>query len=209
MSFLKFIQSFFNKKQEIEDPMKYLIVGLGNIGEKYDGTRHNIGFEAVDFVAHQFDAKFSTEKLGDIAEFRHKGRTFILLKPSTYMNLSGKSVRYWMQTKKINDENLLVILDDLNLSFGTIRLRGKGSPGGHNGLKDIDAVLGRSNYPRLRIGIGGGFSKGHQVDYVLGKWKPNEAKELPELMDIVKEAVLGFGTIGLSRTMNTVNKKRL
>ena len=188
--------------------MKYLIVGLGNIGEKYDGTRHNIGFEALDFIAHQFDTKFKVEKLGSIAEFRHKGRTFILLKPSTYMNLSGKAVRYWMQAKKIKDENLLVLLDDLNIPFGSIRLRAKGSPGGHNGLKDIDKMLGRSNYARLRMGIGGGFSKGHQVDYVLGKWKPNEAKELPELFDIAKEAVVGFGTIGLSRTMNVVNRKK-
>ncbi len=185
--------------------MKYLIVGLGNIGKEYEHTRHNIGFDIVESLADDFDVSFETESLGEVAEFRHKGRTFILLKPSTYMNLSGKSVRYWLQKKKIEQKNLLVIVDDLNLDFGKQRLRGKGSDGGHNGLKNINEVLGTSKYARLRVGIGNSFSKGKQVDYVLGKWEDEEKEQLEEIISQAKEIIKSFATIGLARTMNQFN----
>lgn len=187
--------------------MKYLIVGLGNMGAEYDHTRHNIGFEVVDALAVAFDVSFKNDQLGDIAEFKYKGRTFVLLKPSTYMNRSGKAVRYWLQKKKITKQNLLVIVDDLNLDFGKQRLRGKGSDGGHNGLKDINQMLG-NNYARLRIGIGNEFSRGRQVDYVLGKWSSEEAEKLKEVIDYAVETVKSFGTIGLNFTMNQFNKKK-
>ncbi len=191
-------------KKEETDPMRYLIVGLGNMGAKYDGTRHNLGFEVVDHLAEKFDQKFTHENLGDMATFRHKGRTFILLKPSTYMNLSGKAVRYWMQKKKVLPENLLVIVDDLNLDYGTIRMKGKGSDGGHNGLKDIQQLIG-TNYARIRVGIGDKFQKGRQVDYVLGKWSKGELEKLPEILTKVSDAALSFGTIGLGHTMSQFN----
>ncbi len=187
--------------------MKYLIVGLGNIGADYDNTRHNIGFEVLDEVAKSFDVSFKEEHLGNIAELRHKGRTFMLLKPSTYMNRSGKAVRYWLQKLNIPLTNLLVVLDDLNLSFGTQRLRSKGNDGGHNGLKDIDATLNTNNYARLRVGIGNDFPKGRQVDYVLGKWSAEEAEKLPEILKYATETIKSFGTIGLEMTMNQFNKK--
>lgn len=201
------LKSFF-KKEEEPDPMKYLIVGLGNMGGEYDGTRHNVGFEVVDVLAKEFETSFKDDNLGDIAEFRHKGRTFVLLKPSTYMNLSGKAVRYWLQKKKINKENLLVVLDDLNLPFGKQRLRAKGNDGGHNGLKNIDQLNEGNNYARLRIGIGSEFSQGKQVNYVLGKWTEEEASKLPELLKTAADTVKSFGTIGIARTMNTFNKKK-
>lgn len=185
--------------------MKYLIAGLGNMGADYDNTRHNVGFEVVDLLAKEFDAKFKNDTLGDLAEFRHKGRTFILLKPSTYMNLSGKAVRYWLQKHNIPKENLLVVLDDLNLTFGKIRLRGNGSDGGHNGLKSIDQLNGGNNYARLRIGIGDEFHKGQQVNYVLGEWSNEEQEKLPEILKRATEGVKAFGTIGLSLAMNQVN----
>mgnify|MGYP003333393738 CR=1 FL=1 len=187
--------------------MKYLIVGLGNIGAKYENTRHNIGFEVVDHLAEEFGVEWKTEKLGDVCEFRHKGRTFILLKPSTYMNLSGKSVRYWMQLKKVDKTNLLVILDDLHLPFGKLRIRGKGSDAGHNGLKDIDRMTQGNNYARLRFGIGNDFSKGRQADFVLGEWSSEEKEALKPIKNNAAKAVLTFGTIGLSRAMNTYNTK--
>ncbi len=187
--------------------MKYLIVGLGNMGADYDNTRHNVGFEVVDFLAREFEVSFKNDQLGDIAEFKHRGRTFILLKPSTYMNRSGKAVRYWLQKAKVKKENLLVILDDLNLPFGKQRLRGKGNDGGHNGLKDIDQMIGGNNYARLRIGIGDDFPQGRQVDYVLGKWSQEEQDELPKIRKYAAETVKSFGTIGLAHTMNAFNKK--
>lgn len=186
--------------------MKYLVAGLGNMGADYEDTRHNIGFLVVDYLAKEFEVEFKNEQFGDIAEFRHKGRTFVLLKPSTYMNLSGKAVRYWLQKKKIEKENLLVILDDFNLQFGKQRLRASGSPGGHNGLKSIDQMLGDSNYGRLRIGIGSDFSKGRQVDHVLGEWSPEEKEKLPEIIKLAAETVKSFATIGPERTMNFFNK---
>ena len=159
--------------------MKYLIVGLGNIGAEYADTRHNIGFKVLDCLAEQSNIAFTTGRYGATAELRHKGRTLVLLKPSTYMNLSGKAVRYWMETEKIAPENLLVVVDDIALPFGTLRMRQKGSAGGHNGLKNITELLGTEEYTRIRFGIGGDFARGQQVDYVLGSWSDEERKALP------------------------------
>lgn len=187
--------------------MKYLIAGLGNIGAEYDFTRHNIGFEVVDAFAATAEVPFSVEHLGAVARVKHKGRTFLLLKPSTYMNRSGKAIHYWLQKEKIPQENLLVVLDDLNLEFGQQRLRGKGSDGGHNGLKDIDQHLGGANYARLRLGIGQDFRKGQQVDFVLGRWSEEESTALPAIVERAVETIKGFGTIGLAQAMNLYNKK--
>lgn len=186
--------------------MKYLITGLGNIGYEYTGTRHNIGFEAADFLCRQLEGKWRGDHHGDLAEVKHKGRTLILLKPNTYMNLSGKAIRYWLQKEKIPMEHCLVICDDLNLPFGKQRLRVKGSDGGHNGLKSIQEVLGSDAYPRLRIGIGSDFSKGKQVNYVLGKWSEGEQAELPLLLEKIAETVKAFVTIGPERAMNVAAK---
>jgi PTH1 family peptidyl-tRNA hydrolase len=207
--------SFFNrifKKKEretsVEDPMKkFLIVGLGNIGPKYANTRHNIGFKVVDAFAKANDTTFETEKLGDIAKTKVKGKTVILLKPNTYMNLSGKAVRYWLQQEKIPVENLLVITDDLNLEFGTIRVKTKGSDGGHNGLKDIQAQLNTTKYNRFRFGISDQFSKGRQVDYVLGEWSSEEEASLTERLEKGCEVITSFAAAGISNTMNAYNGK--
>lgn len=207
MSFIKRIINRFFPSPEVYDPMKYLIVGLGNVGAKYQDTRHNIGFLVNDLLAKEFEVSFKTDQLGDVAEFKYKGRTFVLLKPSTYMNLSGKAVRYWMQKKKIPNDKILVILDDLNLPFGKQRLRGKGKDGGHNGLKDIDQTIGGNNYARLRLGIGNEFSKGRQVNYVLGEWTSEEEKTLPELLKYAADTAKSFATIGIAHTMNQFNKK--
>ncbi len=203
----KWLRNWFTETPQEPDPMKYLIVGLGNMGVKYDDTRHNVGFDVVDALAKELDAEWKHEHLGDIAKGKHKGRTLVLLKPSTYMNLSGKSVRYWMNKEKIKKENLLVIVDDLNLDFGKQRLRGKGSDGGHNGLKDINNMCGGNNYARLRFGIGNSFSKGRQVDFVLGEWTSEEREKLPELIKYAADTAKSFAAIGLNFTMNTFNKK--
>lgn len=195
------------KQEEIPPMKKFLIVGLGNIGPKYHNTRHNIGFKVLDYLAEQESLTFETQKLGDIATYKFKGRTFILLKPSTYMNLSGKAVNYWLQKEKVPVENLLVITDDLNLPFGTIRVKTKGSDGGHNGLKDIQGQLGTTNYNRFRFGISDEFSKGRQVDYVLGEWDEGEEKNLPERLKKSVEVIKSFGTAGINNTMNTFNGK--
>lgn len=187
--------------------MKYLIVGLGNIGAEYAETRHNIGFKVVDALAQAVGVSFQSERYGSVAEMRFKGRTFILLKPSTYMNLSGKAVSYWLKAEKIPLENLFVVVDDIALPFGTIRIRGKGSDGGHNGLKSIAELLGHSDYARLRFGIGGDFPKGFQVDYVLGTWTKEEVLALPERIDTAAEVIKAFGTVGLERTMSGFNHK--
>jgi len=184
---------------------KFLIVGLGNIGEKYNNTRHNIGFEMLDELAKKEAISFENQKLGAIAKFRFKGRTFVLLKPSTFMNLSGKSVKYWLTKEKISVENLLVICDDLNLKFGAIRLKPKGSDGGHNGLKDINNVLQTQQYARFRFGVGAEFSKGRQSDFVLGEWSPEESKLIPERLTKGCALIKSFGTAGLNNTMNTFN----
>jgi len=187
--------------------MKYLIVGLGNIGAEYAETRHNIGFKVLDALAGASNAFFTTARYGDAAELRHKGRTLVLLKPSTYMNLSGKAVRYWLDAEKIARENLLVVSDDIALPFGTLRMRQKGSAGGHNGLKNIVELLGSEEFARMRFGVGGDFPRGHQVDYVLGEWTPEEREALPERLEIFGDAILSFATIGVERTMNLFNKK--
>lgn len=205
---LKQLFTFKKIKEFPKDIMKkFLIVGLGNIGEKYQNTRHNIGFKILDELASKEAISFETAKLGSIAKFKFKGRTFILLKPSTYMNLSGKAVKYWLLKENIPIENLLVIGDDLNLNFGQIRLKSKGSDGGHNGLKDINVVLQTQQYPRFRFGVGAEFSKGKQVDYVLGEWSDEETKLLPERIEKSIELIKSFGTAGLNTTMNVFNGK--
>ncbi len=204
---LNWLKNIFGIKEELSDPMKYLIVGLGNMGAEYEDTRHNIGFKVVEQLAKEFEVPFKNDQLGDVAEFKHKGRTFVLIKPSTYMNLSGKAVRYWMQKKKIQDENLLIVLDDLNLGVGAQKIRAKGADGGHNGLKNITQILGRNNYARLRIGIGNDYSKGKQVDFVLGEWSSEEKEKLPEIIEYAGKAIKAFGSIGLSHTMNKFNRK--
>ncbi|PHS54424.1 MAG: aminoacyl-tRNA hydrolase [Lutibacter sp.] len=185
---------------------KFLIVGLGNKGEKYNNTRHNIGFEVVDELALKEGITFETEKLGSTAKFRFKGRTFILLKPSTFMNLSGKAVKYWLTKEKIPLENLLIICDDLNLPFGSIRVKAKGSDGGHNGLKDINAVLQTQKYARFRFGVGAEFSKGRQSDFVLGEWSSDQKELLQDRLAIASKLIKSFGTAGLNNTMNTFNR---
>ncbi|MCK7589280.1 aminoacyl-tRNA hydrolase [Subsaxibacter sp. CAU 1640] len=200
-----FSRSKYRKASEENDMKKYLIVGLGNIGDDYSNTRHNIGFKVLDFLAKQESLSFETQKLGDIAIYKFKGRAFILLKPNTYMNLSGKAVLYWLNKENIPLENLLVITDDLNLPFGTIRLKTKGSDGGHNGLKDIQDKLQTTNYNRFRFGISDAFSKGRQVDYVLGHWTDAEAQKLPERLEKATELIKSFGTAGVNITMNTFN----
>lgn len=187
--------------------MKYLIAGLGNIGAEYANTRHNIGFKILDAFAQASNSSFISMRYGSLTEVRWKGRSFFLLKPSTYMNLSGNAVKYWLQAEKIPVENLLVVVDDVALDLGVIRLRGKGSDGGHNGLKHITQTLGHQNYARLRFGIGNDYPQGYQVDYVLGEWKKTELEILPERIDVAIEAIKSFGTTGLERTMNTFNTK--
>ena len=187
--------------------MNYLIVGLGNIGPEYLFTRHNIGFMAVDYLARQKDIKFSTDRLGSITSYKLKGKTIYLLKPNTYMNLSGKAVKYWMEKENIPLENILIITDDLNLSFGAIRIRKKGSDGGHNGLKSVQATLNTSDYNRFRFGISDEFKKGKQVDYVLGEWDEAEKTALPERLEIASEIIKSFGTAGIENTMSNFNGK--
>ena len=186
---------------------KFLIVGLGNIGAEYVNTRHNIGFKILDFMAKKEALSFETVKLGALAEYKFKGRTYLLLKPNTYMNLSGKAVQYWMEKEKIAKENVLVITDDLNLSFGTIRIKPKGSDGGHNGLKNINLVLNSNEYARFRFGISDAFKKGQQVNYVLGEWGESELAALPERLELACEAIKSFGTAGLEFTMTGFNGK--
>ena len=185
--------------------MKYLVVGLGNPGAEYEGTRHNIGFKVVDSLAQRLSGTFETGRLGEVSTVRFKGRHILLLKPSTFMNLSGKAVRYWMDAEKIPLERVLIITDDLALPFGTLRMRAKGSGGGHNGLGNIEAILSTSKYPRLRFGIGADFHKGQQVDYVLGKWTAEESDALTERLERCEKAVQSFASIGLERTMNHFN----
>jgi PTH1 family peptidyl-tRNA hydrolase len=191
-----------------EDPMKkFLIAGLGNIGPKYENTRHNVGFSLLDYFADKESLTFEMGKLGALARYTHKGRSFLLLKPSTFMNLSGKAIRYWLDREKIPIEHLLVITDDINLPFGTIRIKTRGSDGGHNGLKDIQYQLNTTNYNRFRFGISDSFSKGSQVDYVLGHWSEEEAAKLPERFELGMEAIKSFALAGISHTMNTFNGK--
>jgi PTH1 family peptidyl-tRNA hydrolase len=187
--------------------VKFLIAGLGNIGAEYANTRHNIGFKTLDSFAEASNVTFSTLRYGALSETKIKGRSLWLLKPSTYMNLSGKAIAYWLQAEKIPVENLLVILDDLSLPFGQIRIRTKGSDGGHNGLKNINETFGHNNYNRLRFGIGHDFLQGRQVDYVLDDWSSEETKLLPEKLKPVHNAIISFVTIGIERTMNVFNTR--
>jgi peptidyl-tRNA hydrolase, PTH1 family len=185
--------------------MKYLIAGLGNIGPEYELTRHNIGFLVVDQLADQFKADFQVSRLAEKAEIKFKGRVVHLIKPTTYMNLSGKAVAYWMNELKIPKENVLVIVDDLALPFGSLRLRTKGSAAGHNGLKNIELVLGGQDYSRLRFGIGNEFGKGQQVDFVLSNFEQEEFQKLPDVMKKANEMVLSFCTAGPAITMTQFN----
>lgn len=187
--------------------MKYLIVGLGNPGEKYAETRHNIGFKVVEAFAKEREGIFKTDKLAEVATVKFKGRVVVLIKPTTFMNLSGKAVNYWMQAEKIPRENVLVITDDLALPFGKLRMKGKGSDGGHNGLKDIQATLNSQDYARLRFGVGAEFSAGQQSDYVLGEWNSDEKNTIEERIKTATEFIKGFTTIGLGLTMTNWNGK--
>lgn len=186
---------------------KFLIVGLGNIGDEYANTRHNIGFMVLDALTKASGIFFSSDRLAFTAEYKFKGKLFFLVKPTTFMNLSGKAVNYWLQAEKISIENLLVITDDIALPFGTLRMRAKGSDGGHNGLKSINEILGTTDYTRLRFGIGNEFSKGRQADYVLSEWDDTEKKILSQKTDATIEMIKSFGTIGAERTMSLYNNK--
>ena len=194
-------------KEEIDPMKKFLVVGLGNIGPEYHNTRHNIGFRILDYFAEQENLSFESNKFGDTAIYKYKGRTFFFLKPNTFMNRSGKAVNYWLQKEKISLENLLIVTDDLNLPFGTLRLKTKGSDGGHNGLKDIQGHLNTTSYNRFRFGISDEFSKGRQIDYVLGKWEEEEERKLPERLKTSTELIKFFGTAGVNNTMNSFNGK--
>lgn len=185
---------------------KFLIVGLGNIGSEYDATRHNIGFDVADAFVIKHGGSFRTDRLAYVAECKWKGKQFVVIKPTTYMNLSGKALKYWMDKEKIAPEHVLVIVDDLALPLEVLRLRASGSDAGHNGLKDIQATLGTTKYPRLRFGIGSDFAKGRQVEFVLGRWEKNELPVVLEKIARSVEIIESFASIGLERTMNTYNK---
>jgi peptidyl-tRNA hydrolase, PTH1 family len=207
--FEKLKQLFFPTKveEEIDYMNKFLIVGLGNIGAEYVNTRHNIGFKVLDFFANKNGISFQNLRLGAVTEYKFKGKSLILLKPNTFMNLSGKAVQYWMQQEKIPLENILIIADDLNLSFGTIRIKPKGSDGGHNGLKNINLVLNTNNYSRFRFGISDEFKKGQQIKYVLGEWDEAEKAKLTERLELSSEIILSFAISGLEHTMTSFNGK--
>lgn len=203
---LNWFLSHKKQTQKVEEmSKKYLIVGLGNTGADYVNTRHNIGFKALNHFANTHNIEFENLKLGALANYKLKGRTFLLLKPNTFMNLSGKAIKYWLDKEKIPMGNLLVVTDDLNLSFGTLRLRTKGSDGGHNGLKDIQDKLNTTQYSRLRFGISDEFSKGRQVDYVLGTWSDEESSKLDERLNRVSQSLISFGMSGIKETMNQFN----
>ena len=185
--------------------MKFLLVGLGNPGAEYEDTRHNIGFSVLDALAKKHDGSFSLDRGAHKASIKLRGKQVVLIKPTTYMNLSGKAVNYWLQKEKLTADKLLVITDDLALPFGKLRMRGKGSDGGHNGLKNINQLLGHQNYARLRFGVGDNFHKGQQIDYVLSSWNSEEEKTLSERIKLAAEASIAFGTMGLGQTMSKFN----
>ena len=195
------------KDSNTDTVSKYLIVGLGNVGAEYEGTRHNAGFMVVDALAREAEARWSLERHAYRTEVRHKGRVLVLIKPTTYMNLSGKAVKYWLQAEKIDLANLLVVVDDIALDPGIIRIKKQGAAGGHNGLKDIEALLGTQAYNRLRMGVGSNFGRGHQVDYVLGGFDADEAAAMEQAVATACEAVRCFVTQGIDRTMNSYNSK--
>ena len=187
--------------------MKYLIIGLGNPGAEYNNTRHNIGFKVLDELAALSKASFSTKKLADVCEIGFKGRKLVLIKPSTFMNLSGRAVSYWMQKSKIDIENILVVTDDISLPFGVLRLRKKGSDGGHNGLKDIQLSLSKNQYPRLRFGVGNDFFRGRQAEYVLSNFNNEDLDNLESRIDMAIKIIHSFVTVGTDRTMSDLNGK--
>ena len=197
--------NFFGLKKNNLEMKKFLIVGIGNIGKEYDNTRHNVGFQILDYISKEYQQDFEIVKYGQISKFRIKGKSVILLKPSTYVNLSGKAVNYWLKKEKIGINNLLVISDDLNLDFGKIRIKTKGTDGGHNGLKDISSVLGTNDYSRFRFGIGGNFPKGRQSDYVLSKWNNDEKSEFISLETHFIELFKSYLLEGIDITMNKFN----
>lgn len=205
----QFLKTLFNSnKSLLEEKVamkKFLIVGLGNIGEEYSETRHNIGFKILDALAAKEEFTFETAKLGDIATLKIKGRSILCLKPSTYMNRSGKAIKYWLDKEKIPHENLLIITDDINLPYGTIRIKTKGSDGGHNGLKDTQEYLQTNKYNRFRFGVGANFGKGRQVEYVLGKWNEEELSQMDERLKKSTEVIKSFVLAGIARTMNQFN----
>lgn len=188
--------------------MKFLIVGLGNPGVKYENTRHNIGFKALDHVAKQANAFFSSVRYGETTSFKYKGKTIILLKPSTFMNLSGNALKYWLNKEKIPLQNTLIVTDDINLPLGVVRMKKKGSDGGHNGLKNIQDIMLTVDYPRLRVGIGNSFSKGKQVEHVLGEWESEEIKIISERVNYIENMILSFCFAGIDNTMNMYNNKK-
>jgi PTH1 family peptidyl-tRNA hydrolase len=204
--FSKYLKKAAPAKRPVQSGMKYLVVGLGNIGPEYADTRHNIGFMVLDEMAKQEGAKFHNMRLANYTEVSHKGRTLHLIKPTTYMNLSGKAVNHWMKELKIPQENILVIVDDIALPLGTLRLKPKGSAAGHNGLKNIEATLGNSDYARLRFGVSDNYPKGRQVDYVLSGFDADEQPELPALIDRSIEMIKSFAAIGAELTMTKFNK---
>ena len=187
--------------------VKYLITGLGNIGDEYANTRHNIGFMMLDRLAAEEKLEFADKRYGSVTEYRYKSRIFVLLKPSTYMNLSGRAVHYWLQKEKLETDHLLVLVDDIALPFGALRLKGKGGDGGHNGLKNINEVLGTQEYARLRFGTGNDFAQGSQLNYVLGEWTKEEETAISERLNLTADIIRSFGTVGLERTMNLFNNK--
>jgi PTH1 family peptidyl-tRNA hydrolase len=208
---LKSLFNLFQPKKAASEAeptdMKYLIVGLGNIGPEYANTRHNIGFMVLDYLAKKHDATFETGRHSFVTEIKTKGKSFTLVKPTTYMNLSGKAVQHWLTSLKIPASQMLVITDDLAIPFGKLRMRSKGSAGGHNGLKHIEETLGNNEYPRLRFGVEANFPKGRQVDYVLSSFSADEQIDLPGLIEKAAEMAISFGTIGIERTMNFYNTK--
>jgi len=204
---MQLLKRIFKKKQPSPDMKKFLIVGLGNIGLEYDNTRHNVGFKILDHVAEKNKTLWEVKKLASYSSFKKKGKKFVMIKPNTFMNRSGKSVKYWALKEKINIENILIITDDLHLPFGTLRLRGKGSAAGHNGLKDIESELNTPNYARLRFGIGQQNKPFDQVKFVLDKWNGNEEKDITKRIDVCTEIAIAFGLEGLSNTMNKFNGK--
>lgn len=212
MNILKKLSSLFRQRPAAEDVaepdvMKYLIAGLGNIGAEYDGTRHNIGFRVADALAASASATFEDKRYGFVAHMRVKNAELVVLKPSTYMNLSGNAVRYWLGQEKIPVENMLVLVDDLNLPFGTIRIRKQGSNGGHNGLGNIQSVLGTDAYARVRFGIGNEYTRGTQINFVLGEWTDEEKKIIDERLKVTTEIIPSFCLQGIDRTMNQFNNK--
>ena len=202
-----FARIFHGGKRIEPDEMKYLIACLGNIGAEYENTRHNIGFKIADRLAQDLEATFTTSRLAQMAEMRFKGKTLVVIKPTTYMNLSGKAVKYWLNEEKIPMENLLVVNDDIALPLGTLRLRKQGADGGHNGLTDIIEKLGTNVFCRLRFGLGDDFPRGRQIDFVLGQWKASEEPIVDEKVDMAVEIIKSFVTQGPDRTMNQYNKK--